>query len=136
MRRYLEKYLRGEKNNSVENKEEKRKKREKKKKKRKKRRKKKKRKLKEKSKGDFGRKNRTFSWFFTREREREKKRGSASLYDLRRSSGWISLGQELKVIYLARAMRGHSNQEFRRCSRFRIFGKLKVLGLGSVNETS
>ena len=45
-----------------------------------------------------------------RDREREKKRGSASLYDLRSSGGWISSGQDLKLIYLARATRGHRNQ--------------------------
>ena len=64
---------------------------------------------------DFGRKNITFSWFFkqekeTRERERErKKKGSAYLYDLWRSGGRISLGQELKFIYLESATRGHRN---------------------------
>ena len=59
-----------------------------------------------------------FSWFFTRERktrererEREKRQGLfPSLYDLWRSSGRISSGQELKFIYLARATRGHQNQ--------------------------
>ena len=118
MRRYLEKYHRGEKNNSVENKEnkEKRKKREKKKKEeRKSKMRKNKRKSKEKSKGDFGRKNMTFSWFFmrereTRKRERKKKRGSTFLYELKRLGGRMSSGRELKLIYLARATRGHRNQ--------------------------
>ena len=45
-----------------------------------------------------------------REREKKNKKGFAYLFNLRRSGGWISLGQELKLIYLARAMRGHRNQ--------------------------
>ena len=127
MRRYLEKYLRGEKNNSVENKEkkEKRKKREKKKEERKSKRK-------EKSKRDFGRKNKTFPGSSRkkekREREREKKRGFASLYGLQRSGGWISSGQELKLIYLVRAMRGHQNQ--RVLMRFQISDFREVESFG------
>ena len=145
MRRYLEKYLRGEKNNLVENKKkkEKRKKREKKNEERKSKRGKKKRKIKEKSKRGFWKEK----WDFPsssckkknkreRERERERKMGSSSLYDLRRSGGRISSGQELKLIYLARATWGTKIKEFRRRFRFQIFGKSKVSSLGSVHVTS
>ena len=47
-----------------------------------------------------------------REREREKitkKGASASLSDLRKSEGWFSLEQEVKLIHTTRAMRGYQN---------------------------
>ena len=67
-------------------------------------------------KGILGRKKQDISGFFTRERkargrEREKRKGVLLLSTIYGDqSGRISSGQELKLIYLARAMRGHRNQ--------------------------
>ena len=67
-------------------------------------------KLKRKQKGKKGKRERERNGEKERRGEREGKWALPFLYDVHRSGGWISSGQELKLIYLARARCGHRNQ--------------------------
>ena len=68
--------------------------------------------------------------------ERVGERAPSSLYDLQRSVGRNLSGKERKFIYLTRATRGVPKTRDFTKDFSKEFGKSKVLGLGSVNDTS
>ena len=68
--------------------------------------------------------------------ETERERAPTSLYDLRRSVGRNSSGQEQKFIYLTRATHGYRKHEILPMIQMRSLENQRFRGLGSVHRTS
>ena len=68
--------------------------------------------------------------------ERERERAPTYLYDLRRSVGRNSSGQERKFIYSTRATCGYQKKRDFALDSSEEFRKSKVSSLGSVHRTS